>query len=174
MPSHDTNSFDLPQPVLTKIGDANTEPTFATILVTHIKLNANADSVYSAQGDGLLGHLALTINEVDYESGSKGNIPFNKLVNPPTVPAHKDNATEADIAEDNQQHKALCLEFVLWHNVDAVLRNLLIASVPGIFIAAKKNRLQVFVTSPASNSSPTSITTIAKSRNRSSRKSSPG
>jgi hypothetical protein len=51
MPSHDTNSFDLPHPILTNIGDANKEPTFTTILVTHIKLNANAASVYSARGD---------------------------------------------------------------------------------------------------------------------------
>jgi hypothetical protein len=65
MPSHDTNSFNLPHPVLTTIGDANREPTFATIIITHIELNANASSVYSARGDGLLGHLDLTINAVD-------------------------------------------------------------------------------------------------------------
>jgi hypothetical protein len=47
MPSNNTYSFNLPHPVLTKIGDANTEPTFTTILVTHIELNANAASVYS-------------------------------------------------------------------------------------------------------------------------------
>jgi hypothetical protein len=144
MPSHDTNSFDLPHPVLTKIGDANTEPTFATNLVNHIELNANAASVYSSRGDGLSGHLALTINTVDYESRCQGNLPFNKPVNPPTVPAHKDNTTEVDIAEDNRQHKALRLEFVLWHNVDAVPRNLLIAAVPAIFIAAKKNTVTGF------------------------------
>jgi hypothetical protein len=139
MPSHDANSFDLPHPVLTKIGNANMEPTFTTILVTHIKLNANAAPVYSPRGDGILCHPTLTINPVDYESRSQCNVPFNKPANPPTVPAHKDKTTEVEIFEDNRQHKALCLEFVLWHHVNAVLHNLLITAVPGIFIAAKKN-----------------------------------
>jgi hypothetical protein len=85
-------------PVLAKIGGANTEPTFATILFSHIKLNANAASVYSAPRDELLGHLALTINTVKYKYCSQGNVRSNKPGNPPTLPAHKDNATEADIA----------------------------------------------------------------------------
>jgi hypothetical protein len=144
MPSHDATSFDLSHPVLKKIGDANTEPTFATILITHIKLNANTASVYSSRGNVILGHLTFTINAVDYESRSQGNVPFDKPVNPPTVPAHKDKATKAEIAEDNRQHKALRIEFVLWHNVDAMLRNLLIAAVPGIFVAAKKNSVTGF------------------------------
>jgi hypothetical protein len=41
-------SFDFPHPVLTKIDDLNTEPTFASILVAHVELNANAASIYSA------------------------------------------------------------------------------------------------------------------------------
>jgi hypothetical protein len=144
IPPHDANSFKLPHPVLTKIGDSNMEPTFATILVTHINLNANAASVYSMRGNRLLDHLTLTIKAVDYESRSKGNMPSVKPVNPPTVPPHKDGATEAEIAEDNRQHKALRLEFMRWHNVDALLRNMLIAAVPSIFIAAKKNPVTGF------------------------------
>jgi hypothetical protein len=144
MPFHDATSFDLLHPVLTKIDDANTEPTFTTILITHIKLNANAASVYSPRGDGLFGHLALTINAVDYELRRQGNVPFDKPVNPPTVPSHKDKAIEAEIAEQYWQHNALRIEFILWHNVDAVLHNLLITAVPGIFIAAKKNPVTGF------------------------------
>jgi hypothetical protein len=112
MPSNDAHSYDLPHPILTKIGNSNTEPTFASILITHIELNANASSVYSARGDGLLGHLALTINSIDYKSRSKGNIDFDPPVNPPASPTHKDNATEAEIAEDNRKHTALRREFV--------------------------------------------------------------
>jgi hypothetical protein len=66
MPPHDASSFDLPHPVLTKIGDANTKPTFANILVTHIKLNANAASVYSVRGDGFPSHLACITNAPHY------------------------------------------------------------------------------------------------------------
>jgi hypothetical protein len=99
--------FDLPHPVLTKIGDINTEPTFATILVTHVELNANAASVYSTPGDGVHGHLALTINADDYKQRSMGGVVFQVPTAPPAFPAHKDKATDAEIAEDNRQHKAL-------------------------------------------------------------------
>jgi hypothetical protein len=144
MLSLDANSFDLPHPILTKIGDANTESTFASILITHIELNSNAASVYSARGDGLLGHLALTINSKDYKSRSKGNVDFDPPVNPPASPTHKDNATEAEITEDNRKHTALRHDFFLWHNVDTVLRNLIIAAVPGIFLATMKNPVTGF------------------------------
>jgi hypothetical protein len=109
MPSLDTNSFNLPHPFLTKIGDANTEPTFTSILITHIKLNANAASVYSTRGDGLLGHLALIVNSKDYKSRSKGNLDFDPPINPPASPTHKHNATKAEIAENNSKHTALRL-----------------------------------------------------------------
>jgi hypothetical protein len=144
MPSLDANSFDLPHPILTKIGDDNTEPTFASILITHIEFNANAASVYSARGDGLLCHLALTINSKDYKSRSKGNVDFDPPVNPPPPPTHKDNATEADIAEDNRKHTTLRRDFFLWYNGDAVLRNLLIAAVLGMFLATMKNLMTGF------------------------------
>jgi hypothetical protein len=144
MPSNDAHSYDLPHPILTKIGYSNTEPTFASILITHIELNSNTASVYSARGGGLLGHLALAINSIDYKSRSKGNGDFDPPINPPASPTHKDNATEAEIAEDNRKQTALRRNFVQLHNVDAILRNLLIAAVPGIFLAMMKNPVTGF------------------------------
>jgi hypothetical protein len=46
--------------------------------------------------------------------------------------------------EDTLKLSALRREFVQWHNVDAVLRNLLIAAVPGIFLATMKNPVTGF------------------------------
>jgi hypothetical protein len=82
----DASSFDFPHPVLTKIGDKNTEPTFTLILVAHVELNANAASIYSARGDGLQGHLALTVDANDYIEHIIGNKPFGPLTAPPVVP----------------------------------------------------------------------------------------
>jgi hypothetical protein len=75
----DALSFDFPHPVLTKIGDNNTEPTFASILIAHVKLNVNAASIYSARGDGLQGHLTLTIDDNYYVERSLSNKPFDPL-----------------------------------------------------------------------------------------------
>jgi hypothetical protein len=91
-----------------------------------------------------LGHLVLTIKVVDCVSLSKGNIAFDQPANPPSVPVHKDKATQAEISKENRQHKARHLKFLLWHNVNAMLRNLIVAAVPGIFLAAKKKLVTWF------------------------------
>jgi hypothetical protein len=136
--------FDLPHPVLPKIGDTNTEPSFTTILFTHVELNANAASIYLTRGDGVHGHLALTINAADYKQRIIGGVAFQVPTAPPAFPAHEDEATDAEISENNRQHTALLAEFVIWHNADAILRNLLIAAVPTIFLAAVRNPVPDF------------------------------
>jgi hypothetical protein len=136
--------FDLPHPVLTKTGNTNTEPNFATILITHVEFNANAASIYSTRRDGVHGHLTLTINAEDYKQRSIGGVAFQVPTAPPAFPAHKDKATDTEIAENNRQHKALLVEFFLRHNADAILRNLVMASVPTIFLAAIRNPITGF------------------------------
>jgi hypothetical protein len=120
------HNFGLLHPVLTRIGDTNTEPTFATILIANVELNANVASIYSTRGDGVHGHLALTINAANYKQRSIGGVAFQVPTAHPAFPSHKDKATYAEIAED------------------AILRNLIIAVVPTIFLAAKRNTVTGF------------------------------
>jgi hypothetical protein len=138
------SSFDFPHPVLTKIGDNNTEPTFVSIMVAHVELNANAASIYSARGDGLQGHLALTIDATNYIKRSIGNKPFDPPTTPPSVPTHLTTASDAQITETNRQHKIQKEEFILFHNADTALRNLLIAAVPPIFLADQRDPMTGF------------------------------
>jgi hypothetical protein len=138
------SSFDFPHPVLTKIGDNNTEPTFTPILVAHVELNANAASVYLARGDGLQGHLALKIDANDYIEHSIGNKPFGPPMAPPAAPVHLTTASDAHIVETNRQHKVQKEEFILFHNADAALRNLLIAAVPPFFLADQRDPMTGF------------------------------
>jgi hypothetical protein len=135
----DASSFDFPRPILTKIGDNNTQPTFTSILIAHVELNANVASIYSARGDGLQGHLALTIDENDYVERSLGNKPFLPPIAPPTFLIHSETSSDAQIAETNRQHKSRKEEFILFHNANTALRNLLIAAVPPIFLADQRN-----------------------------------
>jgi hypothetical protein len=135
----DASSFDFPHPVLTKIGDLNTEQTFASILIAHVDLNANAASIYSARGEGLQGHLALTIDVNDYVKRSLGNKPFEPLTALSAFPSHSESASDAQIVETNRQHKAKKEEFILFHNADTELCNLLIAAVPHIFLADQRD-----------------------------------
>jgi hypothetical protein len=135
----DASSFDFPHPVLTKIGDNNTEPTFASILVAHIELNTNVASIYSARGDGLQGHLALTIDANDYIKRSIGNKACLPPTAPPAFPTHSTTASNAQIAETNRQHKSQKEECILFHNADTALHNLLIAAMPPIFLADQRD-----------------------------------
>jgi hypothetical protein len=140
----DASTFDLPHPVLTKIGDNNTEPTSASILIAHVELNANDVSIYSARGDGLQGHLALTIDATAYIKRSIGNTTFVPPTAPPSVPTHLTTASDAQIAETNRQHKVQKEEFVLFHNADTALHNLLIAAAPPIFLADQRDPMTGF------------------------------
>jgi hypothetical protein len=130
----DASSFNFPHWVLTKIGDNNTEPTFASILVTHVELNVNAASIYSARGDGIQCHLALIIDSNDYIIRSIGNKPFDPPTAPRATPVHLTTASDAQIVETNRQHKVQKEEFILFHNANTALRNLLIIAVPPIFL----------------------------------------
>jgi hypothetical protein len=135
----DVSSFDFPHPVLTKIGDNNTLPTFTSILVAHVEINANAASIYSARGDGLQGHLSLTIDATEYIKHRIGNKPFDPPMTPPAITTHLTTASDAQIAETNRQHKIQKEKFILFHNADTALHNLLIAAVPPIFIVEKRD-----------------------------------
>jgi hypothetical protein len=100
--------------------------------------------IYSARGDGLQGHLALTIDANDYVKRSLGNKPFEPLTTPSTFPSHSESASDAQIAEINRQHKAKKEKFILFHNADTALRNLLIAAVRPIFLADQRDPMAEF------------------------------
>jgi hypothetical protein len=104
----------------------------------------NAASIYSARGDGLQGHLALTIDANDYVERSLGNKPFEPPTVPPAFPSKSESASDAQIAETNRQHKAKKEEFILFNNADTALRNLLIAAVPPIFLADQRDTMTGF------------------------------
>jgi hypothetical protein len=140
----DASSFDFPHPVLTKIGDNNTEPTFASMLVAHVELNANATSIYSARGDGLQGHLALAFDANDYIERSIGNEPFDPPTATPVISAHLTTTSDAQITETNHQHKVQKEEFILFNNANTALRNLLIAAVPPILLADQRDPITGF------------------------------
>jgi hypothetical protein len=140
----DASSFEFPHPVLVKIDEKNTEPTFVSILVPHVELNPNAASIYSARGDGLQCHLVLTIDANDYIEHIIGNKPFDPPAAPPSAPVHLTTASDALIVETNRQHKVQKEEFILFHNTDTALLNLLITAVQPIFIANQHDPMTGF------------------------------
>jgi hypothetical protein len=113
-------------------------------MVAHVELNANAASIYSARGDGLQGHLALTLDATYYIKRSIGNKPRDPPMAPPAVPTHLTTISDAQIAETNCQHKIQKEEFILFHNADTALCNLIIAVVPPFFLADQRDPMTGF------------------------------
>jgi hypothetical protein len=142
--SNDAITANFPSPVITDLGSTHTDPTYETIQVVQVQLNADTASIHSDCRDGVNGHLAITTTAADYALRSIKNIAFMPPANPPAVPAHADGATVAQIAVDNRDHAHQCHEFSHYHNVYKTLRNQLIAAVPAIYIAALRDPVVTF------------------------------
>ena len=66
-------------------------PTYQTIQELHLKLNANAVSIYTNLGGGNHSFLRLTVSEAQYNSVSL--IPFVAPTHPSAIPIYSLNAT---------------------------------------------------------------------------------
>jgi hypothetical protein len=75
--TNDAIASNFPYPVLTELGTTKTDPTFVTLQVVHVELNANYSSVHSNRGDGLHGYLALTVNMDGCVIHSVDNVAFD-------------------------------------------------------------------------------------------------
>jgi hypothetical protein len=126
----------FPTVLLTPVGTLTTPPTYATIRQAQVELNGNARSVHSNGGDGMLGHLSLTVPAARYNTLSAHNVPFIPPVNPPIDPVHPVGATGPQISENNRQHLANQAIFRTYNNVDAALRSQLIEATPAPYLAA--------------------------------------
>jgi hypothetical protein len=126
----------FPTATLTPLGTLTEPPTYATIHQAQVELNGNARSVHSNGGDGILGHLALTVSPARYQVLSTGNVAFVPPVNPTLHPVHPVNATAPQISEANRQHLVQQQTFQTYTNVDAALRSQLIEATPTPYLAA--------------------------------------
>jgi hypothetical protein len=130
---------------------------YSTILATHAtgmeptymtQLNANAASIPSSDGDGLLGHLVLTLGQAAYSNISAGNVAYPPPVPPPPVPdipaAGAAAPTAALLAEIRLQHTDAKKAFQKYYAVDAALKKLLLAATNKRFVISLKDRTHGF------------------------------
>ena len=130
----ETITRNFPHPTLTPLCDSITDPTFESIQIAQIQLNANSTSIHSNGGDGEQGHLSLTVTPEEYVLTSTGNVPFIAPINPPVNPDHAANATVGQISENNRIHLENQKTFRQYHDIDKALRNQLIEAVPAVYI----------------------------------------
>lgn len=129
---------NFPHSVLTPL--PNERPTQQTLHQLHRELNANAASVHSNRGNGILGHLALVVPDATYLNASNGVL-FDPPVNPGANPVHLPQATQAQIAEANRQFVTDLAEFKTFVQTEAALKKQLIAAVPLPFLSQLQDEL---------------------------------
>ena len=129
-----TESF--PQPTVTAIIG---EPTFESSTELTRSLKANAASAGTELGGGELGHLALTVSDVEYETLAP-NTPFAAPANPGPVYIAAANLTGPVMLEQEREHKELLRIWNLYQNTDKALKRQLLASIDPVYIRSLKNR----------------------------------
>jgi hypothetical protein len=100
------------------------------------ELNTNTASVHTLRGDGISGHLILTITAEAFTARSVRNVDFITPPCPPALVTHEAPAKAHTISEENRLHLEARREFMLYTNVDKALRTQLQAAVPKVYISA--------------------------------------
>jgi hypothetical protein len=126
--SHIVDGF--PHPVLTKI---TTRPTYASLKVIQLQLNANAISVKSELGNGRLGLVRLAVTEAEYNK--KSDVPFATPTNPGVL-EETAGLTQHQIAAAAVAHKEKLRKYQEYNATDKALRQQLMAAVPDMYYEA--------------------------------------
>jgi hypothetical protein len=114
------------------------EPTYESIAALHRQLNANAASIQSHLGDGLLGLLPLTVSAAVYNTLSA--TPFLAPVNPgaaPVIPANSSGPQIADLRFTFNTATALFKDYDL---ADKALKQLLLGAVDDMFVRSLQTK----------------------------------
>lgn len=117
----------FPHPTLTPISG---EPTHAKIKKLQVQFSANASSVQSLLGNGILGLISLTTSEDAYNARS--DIPFIVPGNP-GIFVHNPASTQFQLHEAKDAHKDQVRIWQEYQATNKALRQQLLAAVPKIY-----------------------------------------
>jgi hypothetical protein len=120
----------FPHDVLTPL--ANKRPSVAALHKLNQEITANALSVHSLGGNGLLGYYALVVDQATYLT-AYGNIPFDIPVHPGVLPTHAAGTTNVMMTNVDRQYAADIAAFTTYRNTEASLKRQIIQAVPGTY-----------------------------------------
>ena len=121
-----------------KLHKISGEPSYASIAEIHQQLNANAASIQSNLGNGILGHLWLTLKPEIFNTLSA--IPFIPPENPGAQPEIPERSTAPQIASIRYNFESDQRVFQKYNNVEQALKVQLIAAVDEVFIQSLRNK----------------------------------
>ena len=114
------------------------EPNYESIAALHRQLNANAASIQSHLGNGLLGLLQLTVSAAVYNTLSA--TPFVAPVNPGAAPFIPDGSTGPQIADLRFTFNAATALFKDYDLADKALKQLLLGAVDDMFVRSLQTK----------------------------------
>jgi hypothetical protein len=138
---HDTTIDDFPHPY-PSIPPILGVPSYTTITELHLKLNANAASIFSSLGDGTHGLLALTVSNVVYNTLSA--IPFIQPINPGLQPNILAGATGQQISAITWGHTKTHRIWKEYLATDKNLKQQVLAAVNETYYRTLRNRITGF------------------------------
>jgi hypothetical protein len=110
------------------------QPTYAAIRDMHLKMNENCISVHSNLGNGLLGHLGISVTPDVYNTLSA--LPFVPPVNPGAAPAFPAGAQGPQIENIRRIFEEEQVIFNTYQNVQKAISALMIGAVDEIYFQA--------------------------------------
>lgn len=120
----------MPFKALASIGTETSRPTWEEVNDAMTKLAANARSVPSDYGDGLLGHSFIIIGAARYSAISLNNVAYVPPSPPSPGPIYGTNhPSYAQIEEAKRIHRVGKWEYKVYHMVVEILKRMLLAAI---------------------------------------------
>ena len=118
-------------------------PNFKTIKNLNLFLSANATSVHSNRWHGSLGHLALTVSNIIYDT--LAGCEFTTSTNPGAIVDVPANSTLSQIDSLERRHKAALKAWDRYSSVDGAFKKQLLRSVHPMYCRGLRNRYTGYV-----------------------------
>jgi hypothetical protein len=115
-------------------------PSFAAVQDLKKQLIANAVSVYSPRGNGLLGHSVLILGQAAYDALAV-NTPWIAPVNPGNAPIVVANSTQHQLLNTQHQWEREKAEWELYVATSNALKRLVIAAIDPTFISSLEDSM---------------------------------
>jgi hypothetical protein len=134
----------MPHPILTKILG---KPTQVTLTILHSQILANAMSVPSDGGDGILGLARLVLSAQAYAAASVGHVAYITPLKPDPV-VHLAGTRQANMYREDKVYDVAYAAWKLHHDTDKKLLQQLLAAVDDLYTKALKNILWGYARTP--------------------------
>lgn len=134
----------FPYPTIMATHATGMEPMYNTLQASLIQLNTNAMSVSSRGGDGILGHLCLTVGSAGYQQHSQNNVAYVPPPIPANAPDFPANATAAVILEGKLQVNNARRAYHMYHAVDATLKQQLLRASDEHYVLSLQHQTHGF------------------------------